>query len=94
MRLEVFVQKNGVPLLPRLLLQGQRNQVPEPALGQRILVGKKPVIGAETNLGTILHRLGENVGSQFARHARRHGFFKEKPEVAAIAGPRPFQSGR
>src|SRR5206468_1449238 len=32
MRLELLVQKNGVSQLPRLLLQGQRNQVPEPAL--------------------------------------------------------------
>ena len=59
--LELLVNKYGIFPLPRLLLQRQCNQISKPSFGQSILIRKKPIIGAETNLRTTLHRLSENM---------------------------------
>jgi len=90
---ELSVKENSVAVLPCLFLEGKRDQISKPAFGQRILVGKQPVVRIEANFGPVLHRLSENVRTKFAREAGGNGLFKEKPHMAAIAGSRAFQDG-
>src|SRR5271157_180055 len=59
--LELLVDKDGISPLPRLLLQRQCNQISKPSFGHSILIRKKAIIRAETDLRTTLHRLGENM---------------------------------
>src|SRR5271165_2014242 len=59
--LELLVDKDGISPLPRLLLQRQCNQISKPSFGHSVLIRKKSIIGAETDLRTTLHRLGENM---------------------------------
>src|SRR6266540_2363705 len=47
----------------------------------------------EANFGPMLDRLGEKMRSEFAREAGRDGFFKEKPDVAAVTRTRALQGG-
>src|ERR1700751_1759658 len=91
MWLELFVQENAVSHLPRPLLQRQRDQISKPSFGQRVLIRKKAVIGTEPDFGTSLHCLGQKMRTQLAGQTRWNGFFKEQPDVAAVAGTRSFQ---
>src|SRR5271157_3121224 len=69
-RLEVRVNEHTVAQLAWRKLQGERNQIPEPSLGHRVLVGEKAIIGIETELMPALHGARENQASQFARGNR------------------------
>jgi hypothetical protein len=46
--MEAGINEHTVTRLARRKLQGERNQVPEPAFGHRVLVGEKPIVGIET----------------------------------------------
>ena len=90
-RTEVGVNEYAVVRLARRKLQGERNQVPEPSFGHRVLVGEKAIIGIETELMPALHGSREEHASEFARGNRRKRTFKEDPNVAALPGTRTFQ---
>ena len=90
-RVEVGVNEHTVARLARRKLQGERNQVPEPSLGHRVLVGEKAIVGIETELMPALHGSRENHASQFARGNRRQRTIKEDPNVAALPGTRTLQ---
>jgi hypothetical protein len=87
----LLVQEGSVPAFPRLLLQRERNQVAKPTFGQRVLIRKKTVIRIQPDLRALLHRLGKKVRTQLARKTRRNSFFKEKPNVSAVARTRSFE---
>jgi hypothetical protein len=75
-------------------LQRQCDQTAKAALRKCVLIGKKPVIGIQSDMRTVLHRLSQNIRSEFASKRSWNGLAKEQPGVAAVAGARPLQSGR
>ena len=93
MRIEFIIEKLRVATRSHLLLEGQRDQVSEPALGQRILVGKQTVVRMKPDLRTPLHRFRKNMRTEFARQTGGNGLVKEKPNMTAVAGARAFQNG-
>ncbi|MGA2751064.1 MAG: hypothetical protein ABSG59_20040 [Verrucomicrobiota bacterium] len=83
-RNELVIKKDRVAALPGQFLKRQCNQISEPTFGQRVLIGKKPVVGIETDFRTGFHRLSEDVRAQLARQRSGNGLFKEKPDMAAV----------
>ena len=73
-------------LYPRGFLQRKGDEVAEAAFGQGVLIGKKPVVGSEADLGTALHRFCQEIGSQLSCEGCGDGFLKENPNVPAVAG--------
>lgn len=67
-------------------LQGESNQVSEPAFRHRVLVRKQAVIGIETELMPMFHGPRQNRASEFARGVHWKRIFKEDPYMAAISG--------
>ena len=90
----LFVDEDAVARFPRLFLQRQGDQVAESALGQRVLVGKEAVVGIEADLRPALHGFGEQVGAEPPCQGGGNGLGEEQPDMAAVAGARPFQEGR
>ena len=93
-RLELFVYKETVAVLPRGFLQWQCNQVSKAAFGQSVLIGKQPVVRFQPQFRAVLHGLGQDVRSQFAGEHSRNGMLKEEPGMATVAGAGTFQCGR
>jgi hypothetical protein len=52
--IEIVVEEQAVAPFTRLFLQGQRDQVAESALGQRVLVGKEAVVRIEPDVGASI----------------------------------------
>ena len=84
---EVVVEKHAVALIACALLERQGDQVAEATLGQRVLVGKQAIVRIEPDIGTALHRLGQQVGTQASHQRRRKRIVKEQPHMAASSGP-------
>jgi hypothetical protein len=57
--IEVRVEEDRVPVVPRTSLEGKRDQVAEAASGHRVLVGEESVVGLHGELVPPGHRLGE-----------------------------------
>jgi hypothetical protein len=83
---EVGVNEHTVARLAWRKLQGERNQIPEPSLGHRVLVGEKAIVGIETKLMPALHGSRKKHAPEFARGDRRQRAVKEDPNVAALPG--------
>jgi hypothetical protein len=88
---EVVIHKHTVVAVSGLPLQGQCDQIAKPALGQRVLVRKQPVIGTQSQLGPALHRLRQEQRAKLSSRDRRHRFRKKEPDVASVAGAGSFQ---
>src|SRR3954447_15385626 len=88
---EVVVDKHTVALITCALLKRQGDQVAETSLGQRVLVGKEAIVGIQPDIGTALHRLGEQVGAQASHQRCRQGFVKKQPRMATASGPRSLE---
>ena len=69
--MEIGINEYAVARVARRKLQGECNQVPEPSLGHRVLVGEKAIIRIETDLMPTLHGPREQHASEFARGDRR-----------------------
>ena len=90
-RIQVGIDEYAVAGLSRLALKRQGNQIAESTVRQRVLAGKEAVIGAESEVGPVVHRLGEEQRAQPARETGRHGGVEEQPYVTAVSRPRPFE---
>ncbi len=93
-RYEVVVEKDGVALLPRAMLERQGDQVAEAAARHRVLAREQPVVGVHAELVPVGHRLGDEVAAHLARGRRRHGGCKEEPDVRAVARARTLDRDR
>jgi hypothetical protein len=69
--MEIIVNEHAVARLSWRKLQGERNQVPEPSLGHRVLVGEKAVIRIQADLMPTLHGSREQQAAELARGDRR-----------------------
>ena len=87
------VKKHAIRVVARLFLQRECNEVPELALGERVLIWKESVIRSQANLGPSLHGLREKMRANFPCENGWHGLFKEQPEMCAVAGARAFECG-
>ena len=90
-RIEVGIDEHAVAGLSWPALQRQGDQVAESAVRQRVLAGKEPVIGTESEVGPLIHRLGEQQRAQPPRETRRHLGVEEQPDMTAVPRPRPFE---
>ena len=63
-----------------------RDEVSKSALRQCVSVWDETVVGAESDIGTTGHGLGEEVGSKFVGQGNRHRFIKKEPQVSAVTG--------
>ena len=78
------IHEHTATVLTRFLLQGQSNQVAEAALGHRVLVGEKSVIGFELELSGSSAGMADNSGAQSPGITGRHAARKENPCVFAV----------
>src|SRR5439155_25627743 len=90
-RVKVRINEHTVARLAWSKLQGERDQVPEPSLGHRVLVGKKAIVGIQTELMPAFHGSRENRASQFPRGNPWQSTIKEDPNMAALPGTRTLQ---
>ena len=88
---EVAVEKHTVALIACPLLKRQRDQVAEATLGQRVLVRKQVIVGIEPDVGSALHRFGQQVGAQASHQRGRPRVVKEQPHMPAPSGPRSLE---
>ena len=91
MRRESVVEEQAVTPLARAALQGQRDEVSDPPVGQRVLARKEPVVGLEADVRVALHRLGQQMGAEAPGERRGHRLGEEHPDMAAIPRTRAFQ---
>ena len=89
-RVEAIVEEERVPLLHRLSLERQGDEVSEAPARHRVLVREEPVVGLHPDLVAATHGLGEKVGAHPPGHARGDGSREEKPHVGTFTGARPF----
>jgi hypothetical protein len=90
-RLQLGIDKHTAASLAWPLLQRQRNQVPEPAFGHRVLVGEQPVVGVQLELPHARARMADDGGAQAPRVAGRNPAGEEYPGVSATPGARNLQ---
>jgi hypothetical protein len=90
MRLELVIDEQAEALFSRLLLEWQRDQVAEAALGQRVLVGEQPVVRFEFQLPGSGAGMADDGGTEAARIAGRYGGREEDPGMGASTGARYF----
>ncbi len=88
------VHEHGVPLLTRLVLKRQRDEVPETTARHGVLVGEEPVVRPHAELMPPGHRLREEIAAHLPGEARRHRSREEEPDVSAVAGPGAFDGHR
>ena len=90
---EVAIEKDTVVLPTRSLLQRQGDQVAEPSLRHRVLIGKETIVGIQSNVGPRVHRLRKDVRSKPSGQGRWNGCLEEEPDMRSSAGARAFDSG-
>ena len=56
--------KDAVAEFSRLLLQRQCNQIAETTLWQGVLVGKQPIVRIQADIRPLVHRFGQNMGTE------------------------------
>jgi hypothetical protein len=81
-------------VLAAQLLQGQRDQVAETALGQRVLVGKEPVVGAQLQLACAAAGMADERSAQAPGVARGDPAGEEHPRMRALSRARDLQRCR
>ena len=82
-RLQLGVDKYTTASLAWPLLQRQRNQVPEPAFGHRVLVGEQPVVGVQLELPRACARVADDGRAQAPRVTGRNPAGEKYPGVSA-----------
>lgn len=88
---ERVIEEHAVALLPCSLLQGQGNQVAEPALRHGVLVGKQAVVRVQPDIGPALHGLGQEVRPKPTSQAGSNRTVEEDPDVSAVTRARPLE---
>jgi hypothetical protein len=84
MALPAVIDEDRVALGACLTLQGQRDQVAEATLRQRVLVREEPVIRAEAERWVGIHRLGQQVRTEPPGQRGRQGLLEEHPDMGAL----------
>lgn len=67
------------------VLERQRDEVAEAPARHRVLIGEQAVVGAERDLMTPGHRLGEEEAAHPPSDGRSHWGVEEEPRVRAVA---------
>jgi len=76
-----------------VFLEWQGNQITEPTLGHRILIGKQTIVGVETNLMPLFDGSGQQNTTKFACLGSRDRRVEEDPDVATVPRPGSLQCG-
>ena len=84
----LVVEEDRVAGQTRIVLEGERNQVPESSAWHRVLTRKQPVVGIHAQLVTPRHGFRDDVTAHPPRGARRDGRAEEEPHVGAVPGAR------
>ncbi len=91
---EGFVEKCAVLTFPGLFLERQGNQVAEPSLRERVLIGKETVVRVQPDAWSSFHRLGQEERTELPREGRRNRLLEEEPDVPATSRSRPLRRCR
>ena len=91
---EVVGEEQTVAGPARAALQGQRDQVAEPAGRQRVLAREEPVVRSEADVGVALHGFRQEMGAETARDRCRHRVVEDDPDMCAVARAGAFQGRR
>ena len=83
-RLQALVHKQRVATLAGLLLQRQRDEVPEASLRQRVLAWEQAVVGRHPQRGTARHRVGQKHQPEPPRERCQHRLAEEEPDMGAL----------
>jgi len=89
-RRESFVEEIRVARGASGVLERQRDEVAESSARHRVLIGEQTVVGAERDVMTPGHRLGEEEAAHLPSGGRGHWGVEEEPRVRAVAGARSF----
>jgi hypothetical protein len=66
-------------------VQGEGDQVPETLARQHVLGGEQPIVGAQIELGSLVHGMAEQSGADLAGGGCRHRLGgEEQPDVSAL----------
>lgn len=88
-----FVDKNAIALLPRLVLERQRNEVSETTTGHSVLVRKESIVGLHIEFMPATHRLRDEVATHPSCHVCRDRRGEEEPRMRAVTRAGPFDCG-
>jgi len=92
-RLEPLIQEQRVALLAGPVLQRQCDQVPETALGKRVLTWKQTVIGGHAKCRAAAHRVGQDRKPEAPREYSGDRRTKEEPDMRALPRARALDRG-
>ncbi|MFO1206301.1 MAG: hypothetical protein U1E63_11330 [Burkholderiales bacterium] len=84
-RPQIGVDKHSEPVLPRLLLQRQGDQIAEAALGQGVLIGKQAVVGRELQLPGARAGVADDGSAHPTRIPGRYTLGEEDPGVRPVS---------
>ena len=76
-----------------LRCKGNAIRLPKAADRHRVLARKEAIIRREADLRAALHRLRHDRSAELTGDARRNRLGEENPDVTAVAGAGPFESG-
>ena len=83
---QIIIDEHAIPMLPRVTLQWQRDQVAKATARHRVLARKQAIVGLEANLRPPVHRPRQQERPETARVRGRDGLGEEQPDVAAVTG--------
>ncbi len=90
----MFVQEHGVALLAWSSLQWERNQIPEPAVREGVLVRKEAIVRVEANVWPRLHRLRQQMRPEATSQRCRQSILEEQPDVGTPSRPGALERRR
>src|SRR5580692_11790984 len=88
--MKMFIDEGTVAVFARPVLKRQRNQIAEAADRHRVLAWEEPVVRIKTNIGTTIHRCGEEKRTEASGISRWNRLGEKNPGVSPIAGARSF----
>ena len=92
--MEIIIEKDTVAILARPALEGQGDQIAEPARWHRVLAWKEPIIGIEADIGVTVHRRRDQKCTKASGIRRRYRLCEENPGVRAVSRLRSFDGDR
>ena len=85
-RLEGRVHEEAVSELPRVELERQRDQIPEPSLRHGVLGREQSVVRLQLQLPSKAHRLGQEEGGHVSGIAGKQRSLEEEPDMRTVPG--------
>ena len=86
----MLIDEGAVAVFARPVLKRQRDQIAEAAGRHRVLAREESVVRIKANIGTTIHRCGEEKRTEASGICRRNRLGEENPGVSPIAGARSF----